>query len=59
MLRGERIFGANKTVRGFVVMVPATAAAFALLAALLGSAGLDRAGVWRLSPAGYAALGQS
>jgi CDP-2,3-bis-(O-geranylgeranyl)-sn-glycerol synthase len=37
--RGRRIFGANKTTRGLVVMVPAAAAAFVLMgsSALLGA----------------------
>jgi hypothetical protein len=58
-LRGRRIFGANKTLRGFVVMVPATAAAFAIVAAaaraIAGST--DAAGLWPLSLPGYALLG--
>lgn len=33
-IRNRRIFGPNKTLRGFVVMVPAAAAAFAFLAAV-------------------------
>jgi CDP-archaeol synthase len=53
--RGRRVFGANKTVRGFVVMVPAAALAFALVAAMVGNPGA--AGLWPLSIAGYALLG--
>ena len=54
-VRGRRLFGANKTTRGFIVMVPAAAAAFAALSAAAGDpAG---AGLWPLSPAGYALLG--
>lgn len=52
-LRGRRLFGANKTVRGFVVMVPAAALAFALL----GSAAPPSLGLWELSPVSYAGLG--
>lgn len=52
--RGRRIFGPNKTLRGFVVMVPAAAIAFAALSALTGA---DSSGLWRLSVGGYAALG--
>ena len=52
-LRGRRIFGAHKTVRGFVIMVPAAAAAFALL----GSLAAPSVGVWHLTPAAYAAVG--
>ncbi len=53
--RGRRFFGANKTTRGFVVMVPAAAAAFALLAAASGDPA--RVGLWPLSPGAYALLG--
>jgi hypothetical protein len=53
-LRGRRLFGPNKTMRGFVVMIPATAASFALLGWLADPAA---AGLWRLPPVGYAALG--
>jgi hypothetical protein len=54
-VRGRRLFGDNKTTRGFVVMVPATAGAFALLAALAG----DRmaVGLWDLPTPTYAFLG--
>ena len=51
-LRGRRLFGPNKTVRGFVVMVPATGVAFVFAAAITPSAG-----VWPLSPFMYGALG--
>jgi hypothetical protein len=53
-LRGRRLFGVNKTVRGFVVMIPAAAAACALLGSLTDPVAL---GLWVLPPAGYAALG--
>jgi hypothetical protein len=52
--RGRRLLGANKTVRGFVVMVPAAAAAFALLALAIAP---REAGLWPLTAAQYAALG--
>jgi CDP-2,3-bis-(O-geranylgeranyl)-sn-glycerol synthase len=52
---GRRIFGDNKTLRGFVVMVPAAAAAFALLAMLAGAGG--RQLLWPLSLPAYALLG--
>ncbi len=52
-IRGRRLFGANKTLRGFVVMVPASAAAFALVASM---APADL-GLWDLSASSYAALG--
>lgn len=54
-LRGRRLFGANKTTRGFIVMVPAAAAAFAVLSLAAGEPA--RAGLWALSPAGYGVLG--
>jgi hypothetical protein len=54
-LGGHRLFGANKTARGFVVMVPAAAAAFTLLA--LATVDPARAGLWALTPGGYALLG--
>ena len=55
-LRGRRLFGDNKTLRGFIVMVPAASIAFVLLAALArGSAVRD--GLWPLSLTGYALLG--
>jgi len=54
-LRGRRLFGANKTVRGFVVMVPAAGAAFALLAVVGGDS--THAWLWPISPASYALLG--
>jgi CDP-2,3-bis-(O-geranylgeranyl)-sn-glycerol synthase len=53
-LRGRRLFGDNKTARGFVVMVPATAVSFALLAAAW-PAGAH--GLWPLTVAEYALLG--
>lgn len=53
--RGHRLFGANKTARGFVVMVPAAAVAFTLLA--LATVDPARAGLWALTPGGYALLG--
>ena len=55
--RGRRIFGANKTVRGLVVMVPATAAAFALVAGLAGRGQPEAVGLWALPTWRYALLG--
>jgi CDP-2,3-bis-(O-geranylgeranyl)-sn-glycerol synthase len=54
-VRGRRLFGANKTLRGFIVMIPATAASFALLAKALGCPLC--AGLWPMTPAEYARLG--
>lgn len=53
--RGSRLFGEHKTLRGFVVMVPAAAGSFAALAAAIGDPG--QAGLWPLTMPGYAGLG--
>ena len=56
--RGRPILGENKTVRGFVVMVPAAALAFVAVASVVSlSRGGPPATLWQLTPAGYAALG--
>jgi hypothetical protein len=58
-LAGKRIFGANKTWRGFVVMVPAVGVMFLLLR-ILGDVLLPGGwpdGLWPLSPEVYAGLG--
>ena len=55
MWRGRRLLGDNKTIRGLVGMVPATALSFVLLLAAAGDP--ERAGLWSLPPSGYAALG--
>jgi CDP-2,3-bis-(O-geranylgeranyl)-sn-glycerol synthase len=54
--RGRRIFGEHKTARGFVVMVPATAGSFVLLAAAAATM-FQREGLWPLSIPAYGALG--
>jgi hypothetical protein len=51
-LRGRRLFGDNKTVRGFVVFVPAVAGMFALNAWLWGASA-----PWDRSISGYAVVG--
>ena len=51
--RGRRLFGPNKTIRGFIVMMPAAAFAFALLAL----AAPRGTGLWTLTGVEYAALG--
>ena len=53
--RGRRVFGEHKTLRGFVVMIPAAAISFAALAAAIGDPAA--AGLWPLTLAGYAGLG--
>ena len=53
--RGVRVFGEHKTLRGFIVMIPATAVSFAVLAAAIGDPPHD--GLWSLTIAGYAWLG--
>ena len=57
--RGQPIFGPNKTLRGFVVMVPAAALAFVGLSGwlrlVLGSPA--EIGLWELPPGTYALLG--
>lgn len=55
--RGRRIFGANKTWRGLLVMVPATGAAFSAVAYVVGADHPASAGLWDLSPSRYALLG--
>jgi CDP-2,3-bis-(O-geranylgeranyl)-sn-glycerol synthase len=57
-VRGRRLFGENKRLRGFVAMPLAGAAVFALLGALREAMpAWLAAGMWPLSPAQYAALG--
>lgn len=56
--RGRPILGENKTLRGFVVMIPAAALAFAAVAIVVSlPRGVPPATLWQLTPAGYAALG--
>ena len=55
--RGRRIFGANKTLRGFVIMVPATGVSFAVLAGVLGDAPSGLTGLWPGSSGSYGLLG--
>jgi len=55
--RGQRIFGDNKTLRGFVVMLPATAGSFLLLGFAVFHEPQLFARLWPLSPPEYAFLG--
>jgi CDP-2,3-bis-(O-geranylgeranyl)-sn-glycerol synthase len=57
-VRGRRLFGDNKTIRGFVVMIPAAALAFAGLFSILSLAAPGTADVlWPLSRIEYLSLG--
>ena len=57
-IRGRRLFGENKTVRGFVVMIPAAAVAFWGLWLIVSAIAPSVAGdLWQISPREYAALG--
>ena len=53
-VRGRRLFGANKTVRGFVVMVPATGAAFVVVGQWLSLSGHQ---AWAFGPGELFVLG--
>lgn len=53
---GRRVFGDNKTWRGFVVMVPAAACAFWVLSLVTGAA-RGGTGLWPLTAVQYALLG--
>lgn len=55
-LGGRRIFGDNKTLRGFVVMLPAVTLCFAAVG-LGASRGVFGGGVWPLTTAEWALLG--
>ncbi len=55
--RGKRVFGDNKTLRGFVIMVPAAALTFPLVAYSMSFGAPGAAGLWPLTPFRYAALG--
>jgi CDP-2,3-bis-(O-geranylgeranyl)-sn-glycerol synthase len=55
--RGRRVFGANKTVRGFVVMIPATGLSFLLVARAFGAGPVADVGLWPLVPGDYWQLG--
>ncbi len=57
-VRGRRVFGDNKTVRGFAVMIPATSIAFVILATLVRRIAPGLAdGLWPLTTVEMAALG--
>ena len=50
-VRGRRLLGDNKTLRGFLVMIPATAASFAFVSSARGCPAC--AGLWPLTPGEY------
>jgi hypothetical protein len=54
-VNGRRLFGANKTIRGFAAMIPASAASFMLL----GGLAPHSLGLWDLPPLSFALLGAS
>ena len=56
-LRGRRLVGRNKTVRGLVVMIPAAAIALPLVASALDRLLPAPSGLWPLGPFEYTALG--
>ena len=57
-LGGRRLLGDHKTVRGLVVIVPATGVSFAVLASLVAiGPGIAAAGLWPLTPSTYGLLG--
>jgi len=56
-LRGRRLLGDNKTLRGLMVMVPGTGLSFALLAALLGATSAAPLAPWPMTPWRYGLLG--
>jgi CDP-2,3-bis-(O-geranylgeranyl)-sn-glycerol synthase len=53
----HRLLGDNKTIRGFIVIVPAASLAFGLLAWLMVTSPAGLAGLWPLTPAQYALVG--
>ena len=57
-IRGRRVFGDNKTIRGFVVMIPAAAVAFwALYLVVSLVAPSVKGSLWQASARDYAVLG--
>jgi len=57
-LRGRRLFGDDKTIRGFIVMIPAAAISFCALFSVLSiTAPAIAEMLWPLSRAGYLGLG--
>jgi CDP-archaeol synthase len=55
--RGRRLFGDNKTLRGFLVMVPACGCAFYVVSQIALGGTPEAFGLWSLTPIQYALLG--
>ena len=55
--RGRRIFGDNKTLRGFVVMIPAAGVSFVIARSVLATFNESSSGLWTLSAGAYLLLG--
>ena len=55
--RGRRIFGENKTVRGFVIMLPASAGSFFILGLIAAHQPNIYTRIWPLPPSAFAFLG--
>lgn len=55
--RGRRILGDNKTLRGFMIMLPASSGAFLLLGLLAATMPQVAARLWPLAPSAFALLG--
>lgn len=54
---GKRLFGDNKTLKGFVVMVPATTLCFWCLGLVMAPLSGTQVGVWQLTVAEWTGLG--
>jgi len=55
--RGRRIFGENKTLRGFIIMLPATAISFVILGYIALKQSYIFVRIWPLTPSAFAVLG--
>ncbi len=55
--RGRRVFGQNKTWRGFIVMVPATGFSFLIVHAIMQWIYADQLRLWKISGIQYFLLG--
>lgn len=55
--RGRRILGDNKTLRGFVLMIPASTGSFFLLGSIASGMPSVSARLWPLPPSAFALLG--